>query len=199
VTEPQPVLLVVDDDLGIVRLIDRFARTLGFEVVTAACGQEAMAKLESDKAAVALVDLRMPDADGLEVLRRIRAADPNCQVILMTGDGSIDTAIEAIKLGAMDYLGKPLEFERLKQLLSGARDHMETLASLDLPSGNQPDISDLPLRDARGVHTHLLSDVERDHITRVLRGTAGNKKAAAQLLGVSRRALYRKLDRLGLR
>jgi two-component system response regulator PilR (NtrC family)/two-component system response regulator HydG len=116
-TDANPVLLVVDDEPGILRLIDRFARKIGFEVATAGSGQEALQKLQAEKAAVALVDLRMPDVDGLEVLRRIRAADPDCQVILMTGHASIDTAIEAIKHGAMDYLSKPFDFDRLEELL----------------------------------------------------------------------------------
>jgi DNA-binding NtrC family response regulator len=115
----------VDDEPGIVRLIDRFARNVGFDVTTAASGREALAQLETVKAAVALVDLQMPDVDGLEVLRGIRAADPNCQVILMTGHASIDTAIEAIKLGAMDYLSKPFDFDRLKQLLTLVHEEIE--------------------------------------------------------------------------
>jgi DNA-binding NtrC family response regulator len=135
VTLSKPVLLVVDDEPGIVRLIDRFARKLGFEVDTAGSGREAMAKLESDKAAVALVDLRMPDVDGLEVLRRIRAADPNCQVILMTGHASIDTAIEAIKLGAMDYLSKPFDFDRLEALLTAVRDDLDRRGALLIAEG----------------------------------------------------------------
>lgn len=115
--DAKPVLLVVDDEPGILRLIARFARKIGFDVATAGNGEEALETLQAGKAAVALVDLRMPDVDGLEVLRRIRAVDPDCQVILMTGHASIDTAIEAIKHGAMDYLSKPFDFDRLEVLL----------------------------------------------------------------------------------
>ena len=124
-TPEKPVLLVVDDEPGILKLIDRFAGKIGFEVTAAHSGREALQKLQSEKAAVALVDLRMPDVDGLEVLRGIRAASPSCQVILMTGHASIDTAIEAIKLGAMDYLSKPFDFERLEQLLTAALKDIE--------------------------------------------------------------------------
>ena len=124
-TASAPVLLVVDDEPGILRLIDRFARKIGFDVATAGSGREALDRLQSEKAAVALVDLQMPDVDGLEVLRGIRAADPDCQVILMTGHASVDTAIEAIKLGAMDYLRKPFDFDRLEELLTGVRDEIE--------------------------------------------------------------------------
>ena len=129
-TSTQPVLLVVDDEPGILRLIEKFARNIGFDVATAASGHEALEKLQTENAAVALVDLRMPDVDGLEVLRRIRAADPDCQVILMTGHASIDTAIEAIKHGAMDYLSKPFDFDRLEALLRRIHEEIDRRRAL---------------------------------------------------------------------
>ena len=71
-----------------------------------------------------MVDLRMPDIGGLDVIRAIRDIDPRCQAVLMTGYATVETAVEAIKLGAMDYLSKPLDFGRLEQLLDvGARGH----------------------------------------------------------------------------
>ena len=129
-SDAKPVLLVVDDEPGMLRLIERFSRKVGFDVATSGSGREALQKLQSEKAAVALVDLRMPDVDGLEVLRRIRAADPDCQVILMTGHASIDTAIDAIKHGAMDYLSKPLDFDRLEVLLKRVHDEIERRRAL---------------------------------------------------------------------
>ena len=72
----------------------------------------------------------MPDVGGLDVLRAIRDIDPRCQAVLMTGYASVDTAIDAIKLGAMDYLSKPLDFARLEQLLTGVREEIERRRSL---------------------------------------------------------------------
>ena len=77
-----------------------------------------------------MVDLRMPDVGGLDVLRAIRETDPHCQAVLMTGYASVDTAVEAIKLGATDYLSKPLDFARLEQLLAGVREELERRRSL---------------------------------------------------------------------
>ena len=82
------------------------------------------------RADLVMVDLRMPDVGGLDVLRAIRETDPHCQAVLMTGYASVDTAVEAIKLGAIDYLSKPLDFARLEQLLSGVRDELERRRSL---------------------------------------------------------------------
>jgi DNA-binding NtrC family response regulator len=64
-----------------------------------------------------MVDLRMPDIGGLDVLRAIRETDPHCQTVLMTGYATVDTAVEAIKLGAMDYLSKPIDLEKLLAII----------------------------------------------------------------------------------
>jgi DNA-binding NtrC family response regulator len=79
---------------------------------------------------VALVDLRMPDLGGLDVIRAIRDLDPRCQTVLMTGYAAVETAVEAVKLGAMDYLSKPLDFGRLDQLLTTVREETERRRTL---------------------------------------------------------------------
>jgi two-component system, NtrC family, response regulator len=72
-----------------------------------------------------MVDLRMPEINGLDVLRAICDVDPTCQVILMTGESSVDTAIEAVQLGALDYISKPFDLQRLGGLLTGVRRSIE--------------------------------------------------------------------------
>jgi two-component system response regulator HydG len=118
---PPPTIVVVDDEETVLDLIGRFAEDEGFNVVTCASGKDALDRLKDQRADVAAVDLRLPDVGGIEVLRAIRDADPDCQVILMSGDATIDSAVEAVKLGAVDYLTKPFDFERLRQLLSLVR------------------------------------------------------------------------------
>ncbi|PYR57692.1 MAG: hypothetical protein DMF85_12905, partial [Acidobacteria bacterium] len=115
-------LLVVDDDPSVLVVVERFASQLEFEVIVRNSGREALASLAEVKPDAALVDLQMPELDGIDVLRAIRAADPDCQVILMTGNATIDTAIESVKAGALDYLTKPFDFERLRDLLVTVRE-----------------------------------------------------------------------------
>ena len=88
--------------------------------MTFSSGREAIAQLQTRRADLVLVDLRMPDVGGLDVLRAIRDIDPRSQAVLMTGNASVETAVEAIKLGATDYLSKPLDFGRLEQLLAAS-------------------------------------------------------------------------------
>ncbi len=129
-TGQRPSLMVVDDELGVLEIVSRFAQKAGFDVSTCSGGGEAVAQLRGRGVDLVMVDLRMPDVGGLDVLRAIRETDPHCQVVLMTGFASVDTAVEAIKLGAMDYLSKPIDFARLQQILSGVREEIERRQSL---------------------------------------------------------------------
>src|SRR4029077_3987896 len=95
----RPLLLVVDDEPPVLKVIARLAAKIGFDVVTCGSGAEAMRILMRKPADLAMVDLRMPDVNGLELLRQIRTGVPGCEVILMTAHAAVDSAVEAIKLG----------------------------------------------------------------------------------------------------
>src|SRR5665213_3423750 len=123
--EVRPVLLIVDDEPTIVSIIERFARARGFDVIERSGGAETLAELPTLKTDAAIVDLRMPDISGIDMLRAIHDVDPACQVILITGQASVDSAIEAVKLGALDYLSKPLDFARLGELLDTVRQGLD--------------------------------------------------------------------------
>jgi two-component system, NtrC family, response regulator HydG len=121
----RPRLLVVDDDRAILTLIGTIALAEGFDVATTVSGEDAMKQLRERPSDLVLVDLRMPGITGLDVLRAIREANPRVKVVLMTGFGTIDTAVEAVKLGAMDFLTKPFDLPRLRQLLAAVREEAE--------------------------------------------------------------------------
>jgi DNA-binding NtrC family response regulator len=123
-TDVPPLLLAIDDEPAILTIVERFGRQMGFEVETRTNPAAALAELAKLNPDVAVVDLQMPEVGGLEVLKAIRAANPECHVILLTGSPTIDTAIEAVKLGARDYLQKPIDFGRLGRLLSDVTDGM---------------------------------------------------------------------------
>src|SRR5690349_18127001 len=125
-----PVLFVIDDEPGMLSLVGRAVASTGYRAVLHSSATEALAMLAHERADAALVDLRMPELGGLDVLRAIRQVQPACGVILMTGHASVESAIEAVKLGALDYLTKPLDFERLRQLLTEARDDATRRADL---------------------------------------------------------------------
>ena len=121
----RPRLLVVDDDRAILTLIGTIALAEGFDVATTVSGEDAMKQLRERPSDLVLVDLRMPGITGIDVLRAIREANPRVKVVLMTGFGTIDTAVEAVKLGAMDFITKPFDLPRLRQLLATVREEAE--------------------------------------------------------------------------
>jgi DNA-binding NtrC family response regulator len=133
-TDAKPTLLVIDDEPGMLALVDRFATGLRFSVVSHTGGRRALALVSEVRPDVVLVDLRLPEIDGLEMLRGIREIDPTCAVVLMTGHASVDSAIEAVRIGALDYLTKPLDLDRLRELLVTVRksiERRETLLQID--------------------------------------------------------------------
>src|SRR5438093_6957177 len=126
----RPSLLVVDDEPPILNVIERLAARAGYDVITCSSGSEALRALMRKPADLAMVDLRMPDVNGLDLLRQIRATVPSCEVILMTAYAAVDSAVEAIKLGAREYLTKPFDFDRLKQVLTDIREELERRAQV---------------------------------------------------------------------
>lgn len=106
-------ILVVDDEDAIVSSLSSILQDEGYEVSVAKSGAEALKVYTTDPPALALLDIWMTEMDGLETLRRIKELVPTAQVMMMSGHGSIETAVKAIKLGAYDYIEKPLSLENV--------------------------------------------------------------------------------------
>lgn len=174
---PRPSVLLVDDDE---RLRSRMARAFeerGYETEQAAAYDQAVEIASSESTEYAVVDLRMPGKSGLEVVRELHRIDPSTKIVVLTGYGSIATALEAVRLGATHYLTKPADVDEL--LASFHRDEH-------------------PAADAESLHdaaaeTPSLARVEWEHIQRVLTDCDGNITKAAEKLGIHRRSLQRKL------
>jgi two-component system, response regulator RegA len=170
--EARSVLVVDDDEVFRTRLGRAFADR-GFEVRTAQSADEAVALARKDSPEFAVVDLRMPGASGIDVVRELNAIDPATVVVMLTGYGSIATAVEAIRAGAVHYLAKPVGIDEILAALTGKAAPSASGAAA-VPS---------------------LARVEWEHIQRVLSDCDGNISQAARLLGLHRRSLQRKLSK----
>jgi DNA-binding NtrC family response regulator len=113
-------VLVVDDEDGIRKALDRFLTRLGYQVVAAANAREALERLAADRPQAMLCDIRMPETSGVELLPKALAQDPDLAVIMLTAIDEPRTAIECLKLGAHDYLIKPVDLEELELSLQHA-------------------------------------------------------------------------------
>ena len=120
-----PTVLVVDDEASIRRTLREILEYEDYEVVDAEDGQEALDKLRSDPYDLALVDVKMPEPDGMEVLRTAADEMPELPVVMISGHGTIETAVEATKLGAFDFIEKPPDLNRLLVTVRNALDRGE--------------------------------------------------------------------------
>ena len=166
-------LLVVEDDDDLRRRLVRAFSERGFDALGAATVEEAL-KCADDAPEYAVIDLRLGDESGLGVLRALLARDPATRIVMLTGYGSIATAVHAMQLGATHYLTKPADVD-------------EILAALEPGAlGSEPPLSDEPASLARA---------EWEYIQRVLVSVSGNISEAARRLGLHRRSLQRKLSK----
>lgn len=113
-------ILVVDDDPDITLLLERFLTKHNYEVTFTSSGKDALRKIQHDTFQLALVDFRLPDLDGMELLSFAKKIDPNLQIIIITGYSDVKVAINCIKAGAFDYVTKPLHHEEILHLVKKA-------------------------------------------------------------------------------
>ena len=118
-------LLLIDDEPDIIRVLSISLKVDGYQVATAYNGNEALEVFEREKPPIVITDIKMPGMDGLEVLRKIKALEPETEVIIITGHGDIDNAVEALKLGASDFINKPVRDEALTIALKRAREKLD--------------------------------------------------------------------------
>ncbi|HYB44514.1 MAG TPA: response regulator [Candidatus Methylomirabilis sp.] len=111
-------ILVVDDDPEVRMATRDFLSSKGYEVALAAGGREALRILEASPADVVLLDVAMPDMDGMETLRRIISSHPNTPVIMVTANADIEITSKVLQLGAADYVPKPFDLDYLEQAIS---------------------------------------------------------------------------------
>lgn len=173
---PPPSILIVDDDKVLRARLATAFRERGFEAHAAADYDEAIALANAESPEFALVDLRLPGRSGLEIVRALRTIDSETKIVVLTGYGSIATAMDAVRLGATNYISKPADVDDI--LLAFTRGDAEPAVPAD------PDYAPPSLARA-----------EWEHINRVLSDSDGNISEAARRLKIHRRSLQRKLQK----
>jgi two-component system response regulator RegA len=179
-------LLLLEDDEVFATRMTRALEGRGFEVTRVATAAAAIAHAREDSPECALVDLRLPDGHGLDVVAELHAIDTTTRIVVLTGYGAIATAVESLKRGASDYLTKPVDADQVA-------------AAFELGTGVQSTKgSKYEGFKARGVQSTAftvpsLARVEWEHIQRVMTECQGNVSQAARVLGLHRRSLQRKL------
>jgi two-component system response regulator RegA len=168
-----PLLLLVEDDTLLRERLARAFSARGFDVRQAANLADAEAAATADAPEFVVLDLRMPGGSGLDLIPKLLAIDPATKIVVLTGYGSVATAVEAVRRGAVHYLTKPADADEI--LAAFARNE------------KTPDAAAAPLQPMS------LDRVEWEHINRVLLDCDNNISEAARVLGMHRRSLQRKL------
>lgn len=179
-SEEHPCSILIVDDQEIFR--ERLARAFrdrGYDVRTASDCDEALVEAREDSPEMAVVDLRMPNGSGIDLVKDLKEVDPSTRVVVLTGYGSIATAVDAMRFGASNYLSKPADADDILAAFARAEsDPDQATQEYKAPS---------------------LARAEWEHINRVLSDCAGNISEAARRLGIHRRSLQRKLKKLAPR
>jgi two-component system response regulator RegA len=166
---PDRSLLLVDDDEPFLRRLERAMEKRGFEVQAAGSVAEGLAKATSTPAAYAVVDLRLEDGNGLDVVEKLRERRPDSKIVVLTGYGAIATAVAAVKIGATDYLSKPADANDITNALLAREEEL-------------PPPPENPMSADR---------VRWEHIQRVYELCDRNVSETARRLNMHRRTLQR--------
>ncbi len=170
--EQRSILVVDDDDVLRMRLEKSFSRR-GLVVFVASDFETAVAQAKLHKPDLAVLDLKMPGKSGLELLQEIKTLSPNTKIVILTGYGSITNAVEAVKLGATNYVTKPADADAV---LHAFNEQVENEVEPEFPPPS-------------------LASAQWEHIQRVLADCGGNISEAARRLDIPRRTLQRKLKK----
>jgi two-component system response regulator RegA len=178
--EREPIrLLVVDDDDAYRTRLCRAFRDRGLAVEGASSLAEAKTRVASFRPQRAVLDLRLGDGSGIDLLGELLALDPEIACVVLTGYGSIATAVDAVRRGAIDYLTKPADADEILLAFASRANEAPVVGDTSAP--------------ARSPAVPSLHRVEWEHIQRVLTDCGGNISEAARQLGMHRRTLQRKL------
>ncbi len=231
-SDRSPLILVVDDEESMRHYLKKTLGREGYEVVTASDGPEALAIAQARPPDLAMVDVRMPGMDGVAVMRSLRASLPRLPVVLMTGYGTVQHALGAMKQGATDYVTKPFRVDAVRatveKALAGSgdatrprtvRESTPAAPPAEIPMPATPGVAaavEIPERgvlewlreraEARGLPAAPREDGLREivrlaeivYVDELLRMTEGNISRAAEMAGITRPNLHRKILDLGL-
>ncbi len=175
--KPQRTILVCDDDEVLRSRMEKAFSKRGLHPLTADCYDRAIEVVRAQRPDFAVIDLKMPGPNGMTLLRDLLAVSPHTRVVILTGYGSIANAVEAVKMGAVNYVTKPADADQILSALNA-----DAIGALNA------ELNDLS--------PPSLAEAQWEHIQRVLADCKGNISEAARRLDIPRRTLQRKLKKM---
>ena len=159
--EIPPHILVMEDDLNVARGLEMVLTEEGYDVNLADTGKLAMKAFEQNRFDLLVADLRLPDINGMEVIKKIKAQKPETEVIVITGYGTTATAVEAMKLGVHDFLPKPFTEEQIKSAIDEAlKEHVEKPSEAAVKRAETEEEKLIQKREVLGVLSRTAEDMD---------------------------------------
>ncbi len=199
-TENRLAVCIVEDEPRLRELLVREIRAMGHDAVGFRTAEDAWPSLESGDHHAAILDLNLPGDDGMTLFRRLREGKHRVAVVVLTGFAALDSAVQALRLGADDYLTKPCSLADIDAVLSRiAQRRRRPPTTIGTDPSRTARVADRTASDSTGAGPaastgQTLEDLERRQILATLQRCGGNKAATARELGISLRTLYYKLS-----
>jgi DNA-binding NtrC family response regulator len=187
-------ILIIDDEKIVRESLSKWFFEDGYRVGSAGDAPSALRQLESQSWDIILLDIKMPGMDGIELQGKIRERDPLSVIVFMTAHASVDTAVQALKAGAFDYVTKPVDPDYLSHLIRNAvkqRSLQQENSRLKALIAEGPKLDE--------IIGESLAAVEKAHIARVLHQHGWNISRSAEILEIDRVTLYNKIHKYGLK
>jgi DNA-binding NtrC family response regulator len=143
--------LIIDDEAVLARNLKLYFERSGYRAAVASSAEDGLRKIETDRPDIVLLDLQLPGMSGMDLLLRLKISSPEIRVVMFSGHGSVETAVQALRLGACDFLTKPLELEHLRKVADG-------ILGISAP----PPAAAKPAAPATGQGAGLLHRLKRD-------------------------------------
>jgi UDP-3-O-[3-hydroxymyristoyl] N-acetylglucosamine deacetylase len=171
----QRKVLIVDDEERVVQSIAGVLEDEGFRVAKAKSGEEAIKVFQQEEPDVTLLDIWMPGMDGMEVLKRLKWIAPECQVIMISGHATISTAMTAVKLGAFDFIEKPLSLDILLTTIRRALDHQKELLAVQR---SEEIVTEEPFQDKKSLSKEMAGELTGPPLASIREGISLTKEIA---------------------
>lgn len=171
-------IMLIDDEKEMEVFLRDALQGEEYELVQFTTGREAVEYLQKNKVHLILLDVQLPDMNGIEILEKIRANDPVTKIVVVTAFATVEMAVQAMKMGADDFLCKPITLENVREVVL-------------------KQLKEVVPESKRGIGVPL-EEIERKHIHYVLRLNNNNRRKTAEALGISLRTLYYKIKQYDL-
>ncbi|MBI5188077.1 MAG: response regulator [Nitrospirae bacterium] len=196
-------ILIVEDEKGMRDVLQILLEGEDYTVMATSGGEDGLSCINNDTFDLVITDIKMPRVDGFEILKKVKEVSPDTLVIMITAFGTTESAIEAMKLGAYDYIHKPFEIDEIRLIVKKAIEKKklrEELTMLKKQIKTSEETMSIPELQDEGIDLNrIIETIEKNYLLKAIEKTGGVKTEAARLLNLSFRSFRHRLQKYGIK